>query len=142
VRLYRAGLRYLSNGKTVQRWLCRNCGYRFSESSVKINVSGKSCEIPDSGTDLLNARVFNSDFSREESFSDSSFSGREDVASHKLTVTGKGLNRFSSYNRNQQVCAQKDAKNLETALENKTIAGEEKQTTKGMVLQFALHCRN
>jgi integrase/rubredoxin len=30
-RLYKDGLRYLSDGTTVQRWLCRNCGYRFSE---------------------------------------------------------------------------------------------------------------
>jgi integrase/rubredoxin len=30
-RLYKDGLRYLSDGKTVQRWLCRDCGYRFSQ---------------------------------------------------------------------------------------------------------------
>jgi integrase/rubredoxin len=30
-RLYKDGLRYLLNGNTVQRWLCRNCGYRFSQ---------------------------------------------------------------------------------------------------------------
>ncbi|MGB9778909.1 MAG: IS1/IS1595 family N-terminal zinc-binding domain-containing protein, partial [Candidatus Bathyarchaeales archaeon] len=29
-RLYKDGLRYLSDGSSVQRWLCRNCGYRFS----------------------------------------------------------------------------------------------------------------
>jgi len=29
-RLYRDGLRYLSDGTTVQRWLCRDCGYRFT----------------------------------------------------------------------------------------------------------------
>ena len=32
VKLYRDGLRYLSNGNTVQRWLCRDCGFRFSQS--------------------------------------------------------------------------------------------------------------
>jgi len=32
-RLYKDGLRYLANGQTVQRWLCRNCGYRFSEKN-------------------------------------------------------------------------------------------------------------
>ena len=30
-RLYKAGLRYLADGSSVQRWLCRSCGYRFSE---------------------------------------------------------------------------------------------------------------
>jgi integrase/DNA-directed RNA polymerase subunit RPC12/RpoP len=29
-RLYKDGLRYLSNGQTVQRYLCRDCGFRFS----------------------------------------------------------------------------------------------------------------
>jgi integrase len=30
-RLYKDGLRYLADGATVQRWLCRECYYRFSE---------------------------------------------------------------------------------------------------------------
>jgi predicted RNA-binding Zn-ribbon protein involved in translation (DUF1610 family) len=30
-RLYRDGWRYLEVGSTVQRFLCRSCGYRFSE---------------------------------------------------------------------------------------------------------------
>jgi len=29
--LYRDGLRYLADGSSIQRWLCRNCAYRFSE---------------------------------------------------------------------------------------------------------------
>jgi len=30
-RLWRDGLRYLADGSTVQRMLCRNCGFRFSD---------------------------------------------------------------------------------------------------------------
>jgi integrase len=30
-KLYRDGLRYLEDGSTVQRLLCRSCGYRFSD---------------------------------------------------------------------------------------------------------------
>ena len=30
-RLYKDGLRYLADGSTVQRWLCRQCYHRFSE---------------------------------------------------------------------------------------------------------------
>jgi len=30
-RLYKDGLRYLKDGSSLQRWLCRNCSYRFSE---------------------------------------------------------------------------------------------------------------
>jgi integrase/DNA-directed RNA polymerase subunit RPC12/RpoP len=41
-KLFKDGLRYLKD-RTVQRWLCRNCGYRFSESraqrQVEVNVS-------------------------------------------------------------------------------------------------------
>jgi integrase/ribosomal protein L37AE/L43A len=29
-KLYRDGLRYLADGSSVQRWLCRKCAYRFS----------------------------------------------------------------------------------------------------------------
>jgi predicted RNA-binding Zn-ribbon protein involved in translation (DUF1610 family) len=32
-RLYRDGHRYLSAGQSIQRWLCRSCGYRFSVSN-------------------------------------------------------------------------------------------------------------
>jgi len=32
--LYRDGLRYVSEGQ-IQRYLCRKCGYRFSENSYK-----------------------------------------------------------------------------------------------------------
>ena len=34
-RLYKDGMRYLSDGGVVQRWLCRNCGYRFSEKPLQ-----------------------------------------------------------------------------------------------------------
>jgi len=34
-RLYKDGLRYLADGTTVQRWLCRECGYRFTNPNHK-----------------------------------------------------------------------------------------------------------
>ena len=37
-RLYRDGLRYLSDGSGVQRWLCRDCAYRFSEKPSQKNL--------------------------------------------------------------------------------------------------------
>ena len=36
-RLYKDGLRYLSKENSVQRWLCRDCGYRFSEKPLQKN---------------------------------------------------------------------------------------------------------
>lgn len=35
--LYRDGLRYLADGSSVQRWLCRTCAYRFSEKPSQEN---------------------------------------------------------------------------------------------------------
>jgi ribosomal protein L37AE/L43A len=37
-RLYRNGLRYLADGETVQRWLCRDCGFRFGEPSKTLKT--------------------------------------------------------------------------------------------------------
>jgi len=37
-RLYRDGLRYLVDGSQTQRWLCRNCGFRFSENRKPYNI--------------------------------------------------------------------------------------------------------
>jgi DNA-directed RNA polymerase subunit M/transcription elongation factor TFIIS len=34
-RLYRDGWRRLADGSQTQRWLCRECGYRFSERRVE-----------------------------------------------------------------------------------------------------------
>lgn len=34
-KLYRAGLRDTVDGTSIQRWQCRNCGYRFSEHSLR-----------------------------------------------------------------------------------------------------------
>jgi len=46
VRFHRDGLRYLSNGNTVQRWLCRDCGFRFSQTgSDRSNHSNTMCNV-------------------------------------------------------------------------------------------------
>ena len=37
-RLYKDGIRYLADGSSVQRWLCRNCGYRFSDLKRKVST--------------------------------------------------------------------------------------------------------
>jgi integrase len=45
-RLYKDGLRYLTDGTTVQRWLCRNCGYRFSEKTPLQKISNCQINMP------------------------------------------------------------------------------------------------
>jgi len=39
--IWKDGLRYMLNGNAVQRYICRNCGYRFSEKSMNTEAEGK-----------------------------------------------------------------------------------------------------
>jgi integrase/recombinase XerD len=41
-KLYKDGFRYLNNNLSVRRWLCRECGHRFSETRASQNVLRKS----------------------------------------------------------------------------------------------------
>lgn len=111
---YRDGLRYLRTGKTVQRWLCRKCGFRFSESGVKVKVTQKVGEAFNSKKNNHEVRVASGDSSVNVASDGLSFLFGEDVASHNLSIVEKGLNNFPVYKENSQVCAQKDAKNLDT----------------------------
>ena len=48
--LYRDGMRYLNSGDSVQRWLCRDCGYRFSDpgksyKQCQTNTERQVCEF-------------------------------------------------------------------------------------------------
>jgi integrase len=40
-RLYKDGIRYLTDGSTVQRFLCRDCGYRFSWPRIQRQHRGQ-----------------------------------------------------------------------------------------------------
>jgi integrase/DNA-directed RNA polymerase subunit RPC12/RpoP len=42
-RFWKDGLRYLAGGETIQRYICKNCGYRFSNPIAK-NVNFKAAE--------------------------------------------------------------------------------------------------
>ena len=115
-RVWRDGIRYLSNGSSVQRWLCRSCGYRFSEPNVKFNIPsqiGKALKPRDNHHE---ARVPALDFATQKALNDPSFSLRENVASHdksQFSTAEKALNSLSFYYRKRRVRASKDeAKNL------------------------------
>jgi integrase len=129
----------------IQRWLCRNCGYRFSEPKIKVNVSAKPPELLDPSSDLAEKVIREGDFTLEERVDSGSFFSGEDVGAHnskpRITVTGKELNNFRHCNSTSQVCvSNKEAKNLDTATEIKTVAGEKsqplKEDTSGLVAQF------
>lgn len=142
-KLYRDGIRYLNDGSQAQRWLCRSCGYRFSQPKVNVNVSGKLNKTLNPGPNLLKSSIINRSFAFQERADDSSFSGRKDVGSHELTMLGKGLNSFPSYSRNRQVCvSDKEAKNLTQETELKTVPGDiqqSQQDLKGKLVQYSFY---
>jgi len=54
-KLYRDGLRYGRDGAQRQRWLCRVCGYRFSEKIYKQSETNSNCQICVSETKNLDS---------------------------------------------------------------------------------------
>jgi integrase len=147
IRLYRAGLRYLSNGEAVQRWLCRNCGFRFSESSVKGNVTRKIGETFNSKKNHHKIRVASRNPSIDEVSDSLPFFLGEDVASHNLSIAEKGLNNLPFYSSKHQVCAQKDAKNLNPTSKIENMLGVEKnhlkkaQQVKGKIVELLVYMK-
>ena len=55
-RVWRDGVRYLSDGSIVQRWLCRSCGYRFSNSR---NNNHDAPQLPTAEKDLIGLPIYN-----------------------------------------------------------------------------------
>lgn len=52
-RLCKDGIRYLKDNKTIQRWLCKECGRRFSETSL--NDSNQPQHVQKIHTQILNS---------------------------------------------------------------------------------------
>lgn len=142
-RLYRAGLRYLAGGGNVQRWLCRNCGFRFSKSLSKLGeklyVFGKAGRGFESGSQLTESSIRNRNLFSKEVGDDSAFSFREDVVSHGVTVIGKDINRLRSYSCNHQVCVKQKAKNLAAEIQKVENPRRNSEVdVKGKLVSFAL----
>ena len=98
-------------------------------------------ELSDSGFDSSDVQPVNF-LSRKKPQDDSALVFGEDVGSHdskpQFSTMGKSINSFVLNSREHQVCAQKDAKNLTTATEIKTVAGESPHPeTKSKLVQFA-----
>lgn len=161
--IWKDGIRYTNIGK-IQRFICRSCGFRFSESSlqkhVKFNIASKSREFLDSCSDLTEGSVSETDLAVEKILNDSFFSVREDVSPHapsSVTKLGKRLNKLCSYSSKRQesdepkrqACAAlaRGAKNLAgVSREEKRAAGATKSTSerrltqqeiKGKLVEFA-----
>lgn len=114
-RTWKDGLRYTRHDE-VQRDLCRDCGFRFSESGhnlrVESNILSQSAESFKSPPDLVPvgaSRVF----SVKERLQNLPFKRGEYFRSHNRTRVGKDLNSLLDYSRNRRVCVSEgEAKNL------------------------------
>ena len=143
-RSYKDGLRNLANGDSVQRLLCRDCGRRFSQPNVEVNIRSQIGKSLNSRKNNHEKRIITPESSIKETSDNLSLLAGKDVAPHSsnpnLTVLEKQLNILPYYYSNAEVCAiDKKAKNLDTATETKTVAGKspiDQQRLKGKLLEF------
>jgi integrase/transposase-like protein len=126
-KIFKAGFRYLATDAEIQRYSCRSCFHRFSEQNEQVNVRRKVVIVSQPETDHLKKRVTKTNLAVQEGMDSVSLGGSENSGVHKVTEAGKILYTFRNYNSNGQVCAQQEAKNLDTQTEIKTVcAGDEK----------------
>jgi integrase len=100
---------------------------------------GKVSESLHSGQDDHEVRVASRDASDEKVDDDLSFLYGKDVSSHDISIAEKSLYDLPFHNSKRQLCVLEKAKKLDTATKTKNVAGEEKQTTKGKLVQFAFY---
>ena len=91
-KVWRDGLRYLSDGRAVQRYLCRLCGHRFSQAQVKLNIAGEQLESFHPGSNLAERTVSDGDLPIKKALNNSALSVAEDFRVHNVTNLGKDLN--------------------------------------------------
>ena len=145
-RIWKDGLRYdaCSNG-AVQRYLCRSCGFRFSDitskPSVKLNIPGQAIKVSNSRKNHANRSIARPNLSREEVINGFSFNGSEDIGAHNVTIIEKRLNPLRIYNSEHRVGAtSRGAKNLDATQQIESVAGTSpkiEQDIKGKLVEFA-----
>ena len=149
-RIWKDGLKYgrCKSKEPIQRYLCRDCGFRFSKPTanqkVKVYIDAQVFKQFDSGEDLPKTDVFQSSFSIEPASKNFTFKRCEDVGSHfpsEVAITEKGINSFRDYNRDCRVCVSEDeAKNLAAVESRREVAQREGtvQATdaKGKIVEF------
>lgn len=147
---YRDGLRYLSNA-SVQRWLCRGCGYRFSLKGFNKLPEESNVSVQDL-SELPGSVLYPSDVQPvhfllgEKGSDDSSLVFGKDVGTHsfepRFSTAGKDINIFVPNSREHRVCATGEgAKNLETTGETTTAGDKEtrEQDTRGKLVEYCFH---
>ena len=151
-RVWRDGWRRLRDGRRVQRYLCRDCGLRFSEPALKreveLDVLGEPLERPDPVRYHLEA--LNPPASSEERLDYGPLAVCEYVGPHHSEVTATATLKYDGiHNRYCRVCAPEGgAKNSASPtglgpLEelhhagSKRAAGATETDTKSLLFQYA-----
>jgi integrase/predicted RNA-binding Zn-ribbon protein involved in translation (DUF1610 family) len=157
-QIWKDGIRQTRND-SVQRYICRLCGFRFSESStnhqVKVNIAGKLLEKPDSGKNFSEANITQADLSFQASLDDLSLQRGEDVGSHSrsdVTIAEKRLNSFRCFKNDRQksdeskrrvyVSLATGTRNLaevESRTEKRAAGATEQADVKGKIIEFLWH---
>ncbi len=148
-KTWKDGIRKTSTG-SVQRLLCRGCGFRFSETTtqpqVKVDVFSQSFKVLHSPTDLADQGVSSADLSLKEGSDYFPFSSCKDVASQgpsQITTVEKDLNTFPLYNSDRRVCVSEgEMKNLvEVETRQEVALREATEDTKGKLIKFLWELR-
>ena len=147
LKTWKDGLRKTRNGD-VQRWLCRNCGYRFSEPKVKVNIPSEFGKTSHPRKNVSNSTIGTFDFPIEKHLNSPSLGSGENVTSHGVsspfTSVAKPLKALPCYNSKRRVCASEEgAKNLvkvESRIEKRAAGATAKPIkgdAKGKIFEFA-----
>ena len=140
-RIWKDGKRYNAS-REIQRYLCRECGYRFSEPNVKVNIPFQGFKGLNPGTNLPYSDVAKGELPIKEGLNSPSFQGCKDIASHSVSIVEKDINNFRVYNSDCQVCvSEQEAKNLsQQPTRQKQAAGATKHDEamiKGKIVELA-----
>jgi len=147
MKVWRDGLRHLKDGSTIQRYICRSCGFRFSESTtqfkVKFNIPSQIPEGTHTGNYLTHNIVTCLNLAPKKPRDNLPLSCSKDVAPHKCTVIGQSLNVLCNYNSTRRVGAsEREAKNLaevESRTEKRAAGATEKPSEaeiKGKIIEY------
>lgn len=112
--LWKDGLRHLRGGKIIQRYLCRSCGFRFSESSLKpqveLDVFSDSSKLLHPILEPSKDWVGEANLTVEEALDSPSLGWCEDVGPQAAStplkaVVAQPLNTLPCYSSTRRVCA-------------------------------------
>ena len=126
-KTWKDGNRYHLN-KKIQRYLCRDCGYRFSESNVEFNIAVQDSKLLHSSSDLTEQVISSRKPIIKKCLDSSLLLSSKNVGSQSskpqyITTVGKGLNSFLHCNSDDQVGVnEKRTKNLDKSENKQTQA--------------------